>query len=264
MINPIGGRNYQGYIRADAPLDEEDEEDQGQHKRGESTNEDDDIESRGARKAAPSAKSQGKRRAGMSGSSAWHGDASEMNVLRPNIHRKEEQDESEDDEVPQDFMIEARSPPKHSPAAGRLKSKRTSSGSGGTEGKVPAPPTTRSTSGGRTQPLYSIAGAKSSPKAPQPLLPTHNPVPQPPKPSDLGSRSTTPLSVPRAPSSLGGTSNDGTRHQGKTMRGLDEYEKALWNWVNVYNLDAYLQEVYAYYEGNGIYSIALSRGLNLL
>jgi autophagy-related protein 9 len=48
------------------------------------------------------------------------------------------------------------------------------------------------------------------------------------------------------------------------MRGLDEYEKALWNWVNVYNLDAFLQEVYAYYEGNGIYSIALSRGLNLL
>jgi autophagy-related protein 9 len=48
------------------------------------------------------------------------------------------------------------------------------------------------------------------------------------------------------------------------MRGLDDYEKALWNWVNVYNLDAFLQEVYYYYEGKGIYSIALSRGLNLL
>jgi autophagy-related protein 9 len=48
------------------------------------------------------------------------------------------------------------------------------------------------------------------------------------------------------------------------MRGLDDYEKALWNWVNVYNLDAFLQEVYYYYEGNGIYSIALARGLNLL
>ncbi len=31
-----------------------------------------------------------------------------------------------------------------------------------------------------------------------------------------------------------------------------------------YNLDAFLQEVYSYYEGKGIYSIALSRGLNLL
>ncbi|KAJ3491877.1 hypothetical protein NLJ89_g11297 [Agrocybe chaxingu] len=48
------------------------------------------------------------------------------------------------------------------------------------------------------------------------------------------------------------------------MRGLDDYEKALWNWVNVYNLDAFLQEVYYYYEGKGIYSIALARGLNLL
>ena len=48
------------------------------------------------------------------------------------------------------------------------------------------------------------------------------------------------------------------------MRGLDEHERALWNWVNVYNLDAFLQEAYYYYEGKGIYSIALSRGLNLL
>ena len=48
------------------------------------------------------------------------------------------------------------------------------------------------------------------------------------------------------------------------MRGLDDYEKALWNWINVYNLDAFLQEVYYYYDGKGIYSIALSRGLNLL
>ena len=48
------------------------------------------------------------------------------------------------------------------------------------------------------------------------------------------------------------------------MRGLDEHERALWNWVNVYNLDAFLQEAYYYYEGKGLYSIALSRGLNLL
>ncbi|KAF8744430.1 Autophagy-related protein 9, partial [Rhizoctonia solani] len=50
----------------------------------------------------------------------------------------------------------------------------------------------------------------------------------------------------------------------KPMRGMDNYERALWNWFNVYNLDAFLQEVYAYYEGKGIYCIALSKGLNLL
>jgi autophagy-related protein 9 len=47
-------------------------------------------------------------------------------------------------------------------------------------------------------------------------------------------------------------------------RGLNAYERALWNWVNVYNLDAFLQDVYLYYHGKGIYSIALKRGLNLL
>jgi autophagy-related protein 9 len=50
----------------------------------------------------------------------------------------------------------------------------------------------------------------------------------------------------------------------KQMRGLDAYERALWKWVNVYNLDSFLQEVYFYYEGKGLYSIALTRGLNLL
>ncbi|EJD53203.1 APG9-domain-containing protein [Auricularia subglabra TFB-10046 SS5] len=48
------------------------------------------------------------------------------------------------------------------------------------------------------------------------------------------------------------------------MGGLDARERALWDWVNVYNLDAYLQQVYAYYEGKGIYCIALARLLNLL
>ncbi|KAG8899850.1 autophagy protein atg9 [Tulasnella sp. 403] len=50
----------------------------------------------------------------------------------------------------------------------------------------------------------------------------------------------------------------------RAQKGLDDEQKALWNWVNVSNLDAYLQEVYAYYTGKGIYAIALSRGLNLL
>ncbi|THH10276.1 hypothetical protein EW145_g1440 [Phellinidium pouzarii] len=50
----------------------------------------------------------------------------------------------------------------------------------------------------------------------------------------------------------------------RQMRGLDAYERALWNWVNVYDLDVFLQDVYRYYEGKGIISIALSRGLHLL
>lgn len=83
------------------------------------------------------------------------------------------------------------------------------------------------------------------------VLPTTHPVQisMPPKPSDLNPPPTPemrPLDPP------------------KPMRGLDAYERALWNWVNVYNLDLYLQEVYSYYEGKGIFCIALSQGLNLL
>lgn len=41
-------------------------------------------------------------------------------------------------------------------------------------------------------------------------------------------------------------------------------ERALWRWVNVEDLDAFLQEVYMYYVGKGIWAIGLSRLLNLL
>ena len=44
----------------------------------------------------------------------------------------------------------------------------------------------------------------------------------------------------------------------------DPREKALWRWANVQNLDNFLQDVYGYYLGNGIWSIILSRILNLL
>lgn len=50
----------------------------------------------------------------------------------------------------------------------------------------------------------------------------------------------------------------------QAMRGLDPKERALWNWANVDNLDEFLQEVYSYYIGKGIFCIALSRALNLL
>ena len=56
----------------------------------------------------------------------------------------------------------------------------------------------------------------------------------------------------------------------KVLRGLPGLamahprEKAMWRWANVENLDNFLQEVYLYYLGNGIWSILLSRCLNLL
>jgi autophagy-related protein 9 len=78
------------------------------------------------------------------------------------------------------------------------------------------------------------------------------------------------ISVPPRPSEIGAEAEHPPPRRSPAplppspKRGLDAYERALWNWVNVYNLDAFLQEVYLYYHGKGIYSIALKRGLNLL
>lgn len=41
-------------------------------------------------------------------------------------------------------------------------------------------------------------------------------------------------------------------------------DRANWRWANVNNLDVFLSEVYAYFLGNGIYSILLDRALSLL
>jgi autophagy-related protein 9 len=41
-------------------------------------------------------------------------------------------------------------------------------------------------------------------------------------------------------------------------------EKALWTWINVANLDAFVHDVYDYYIGDGIWTILLTRLLNLL
>lgn len=46
--------------------------------------------------------------------------------------------------------------------------------------------------------------------------------------------------------------------------GMGARERALWRWINVEDLDSFLQEVYIYYVGKGIWAIALSRLLNLL
>ncbi|KAG6376264.1 putative transmembrane protein [Boletus reticuloceps] len=139
-----------------------------------------------------------------------HADVAEMNPLRPNIRHEDgayDQDVS-DDEVPQSFMIEAsRSPHKPSP----------SSAGGTNKGKA------------RSQPLHSTS-ARSLPRDVHRSLP----VSIPPRPSELD------IDVPPQPPSNQPTSP-------KPLRGLDAYERALWNWVNVYNLDAFLQEHFMVY-----------------
>lgn len=45
---------------------------------------------------------------------------------------------------------------------------------------------------------------------------------------------------------------------------LSKQDKALWNWINVDDLDAFLQEVYTFYVKKGIWSIALAGFLDLL
>jgi len=157
---------------------------------------------------------------------SWNGESSEMNILRPNIRKEDKTYEQDfsDDDVPQRFMIE------DSSSSGRP-----------SKGK------------GRSQPLYSTS-ARSLPHAtvhPMDTLPT---VSIPPRPSEVDVDESPQTPPPQRQPQV----------SPKPMRGLDDYERALWNWVNVCNLDAFLQEVYLYYEGKGIYSIALARGLNLL
>ena len=41
-------------------------------------------------------------------------------------------------------------------------------------------------------------------------------------------------------------------------------DKAMWRWINVVNLDNYMEQVYNYYTGSGIWCILLFRVLNLL
>jgi autophagy-related protein 9 len=189
----------------------------------------------------------------------WNGQAvggSDMNPLRPNIKKDDEDKraDSSDDEVPQSFIIET--PTARTNAvlhkAASLKAKGKAKAQSSDASAKPTPQ--------RGQPLYSVPGRKVPPSGP--ILPVAN-VNIPPRPSELDVDED--YRVALAPSNSGESSGTGgARRPRATMRGLDAYERALWNWVNVYNLDAFLQEVYYYYEGKGIYSIALARGLNLL
>ncbi|KAI6127755.1 putative transmembrane protein [Pisolithus croceorrhizus] len=210
MLNPLG-RTHRGYMQVNQSLVEEEDE-----------NEELDIEAgQMARTGVFSPKSHGKRK-------ALHGDALGLSPLRPNVRKEDKlyEQDSDDGEVPQSFMIEA------------------------TRHPLPPPTNAQPYKGkARSRPLHSNS-ARSLPRETADPLETTPALSIPPRPSELD------VNVPQAPTPR--------QPSQRRLRGLDAAERALWNWVNVCNLDAFLQEVYAYYEGKGIYSIALARGLNLL
>jgi autophagy-related protein 9 len=230
MMNPLG-RTHQGYVRADQSVLEEEE--------NQRSSDDDDLEagqtvSHIFRDQKSRSKSHRHHRV------SWGADASEMNVLHPNIRQEDKihEHESSDDEVPQSFMIEASSG-KHAKA----KNVDTAARSGPNASPRQAP--------------HSLPGRRSIPVSSTTRPPPVS-IPLRPSEPDVDSEHT-----PR-PSRYNSSNSPHGERQFDPMRGLDAYERALWNWVNVYNLDAFLQEAYYYYEGKGIYSIALARGLNLL
>ncbi|KAF8798110.1 APG9-domain-containing protein [Phlegmacium glaucopus] len=242
MINPMNS-NYHGYMQANQSIVEENGDDD--------INNHEDVDLEAGRSAIfhgsgsheakrSSTKSQGKRRV------AWNPGASEMGILHPNIHKEDKihERDSSDDEVPPSFLVEAASNPVPSSQSEEQPQKQDHR---------------------RGQSLYSTEGRKLPPTSPKVVSKSKSKIPY----------TSSPVSTSPQPSGLikeptPGESNYSSSRQGspsryhKPMRGLDDYEKALWNWVNVYNLDAFLLEVYSYYDGKGIYSIALARGLNLL
>jgi len=151
-------------------------------------------------------KAQGGSRAG---GMSW-GDGTEAQADTHNSQDGEGTTESEEeDEIPQSFMIEA----------GPRKSGR------------------RSSTTSHRKSAMKLAQTQNTPPR-QRQLPNSalSPVPPfsvPPRPSELTAPAVMPHDLPAA------TAFASTRPK----RGLDDYERALWNWVNVYNLDAYLQEV---------------------
>lgn len=50
---------------------------------------------------------------------------------------------------------------------------------------------------------------------------------------------------------------------GSVITGTAE-QKAMWRWVNITNLDSFMQDVYNYYRGNGLWCILLDRVLHLV
>ncbi|KAF7729513.1 autophagy protein atg9 [Apophysomyces ossiformis] len=49
-----------------------------------------------------------------------------------------------------------------------------------------------------------------------------------------------------------------------TIDNMSKFDRSLWRWANVDDMDDFFQRVYAYYKGKGIFCILLARFLNLL
>lgn len=65
------------------------------------------------------------------------------------------------------------------------------------------------------------------------------------------------------PAALPYTRPRSNRVVGSVVTGTAE-QKAMWRWVNVTNLDGFMQDVYDYYRGNGLWCILLDRVLHLV
>ncbi|KAL5621379.1 hypothetical protein BROUX41_006279 [Berkeleyomyces rouxiae] len=53
-------------------------------------------------------------------------------------------------------------------------------------------------------------------------------------------------------------------HRAANSATSDPRERALWNWVNVTNLDTFMGEVYDYFDGNGIWCILVDKALHIV
>lgn len=49
-----------------------------------------------------------------------------------------------------------------------------------------------------------------------------------------------------------------------TRERVSTYDRTMWRWANVENMDDFFTRVYEYYQGKGLYCILLARLLNLL
>ncbi|GAA5937883.1 autophagy protein ATG9 [Sporobolomyces koalae] len=79
------------------------------------------------------------------------------------------------------------------------------------------------------------------------------------------SASISPSSGTRRNPSNGGILGHSPSPRGRNqMYSMSARERALWRWVNVEDLDKFLEEAYRYYLGKGVWTIGLERVLNLL
>lgn len=112
----------------------------------------------------------------------------------------------------------------------------------------------------------SISTPTDSPATHTMFLPTHA------SPLSQGKSSTSPSSNIRTfVQNVYNVGRDVINSSGNQRQGpihlqthLSKKDKALWNWVNVDDLDEFLQEVYTFYVRKGIWSIALAGFLDLL